>query len=725
MVLLITTATDQLVYLDAVRAHAEPSDASPEYEPLRKWTSFPVQETLVDRDLDLAARAVAKQQYAQKVTPSCAVSQQVGNCYTASVYLNLATLVHTVGAALAGKRVLLFSYGSGSIASMFTIHARHPTAPDAKFTLEKMAQVLDLSAKLADRTERSPEEYTATMALRERAYTAASASSGKTPVELTQSVSSIAPGAFYLERIDAMGRREYKRRPSLSEQNGTASEQSSDLARVINRSHKLAGAVYVAGTSAGFPGLKTATASAPFSGEAMDTVMRGDNCIEPLSDEMVDAQLELNIVQHSKSKSTGTTTKTRVETRDQCVQVAAVMPRVDLTSSEYGLPAVMVSGMDEATQLAVAAGLKALKSAQLVDVDGGENQPWRLPEDLRDGTGIIYATSYPTMQAAVAEAARFHKSKAGANNNGDDGGYELDRKLLFKLLVLANAQLAQITGARGPNTQMNAACAGASQAIGIAQHWIATRKCDRVLVVSSDCASSSELFPWIGGGFRGLGAASTAATPEGAARPFDVKRNGMIVGAGAIGVVLEAPAALEARTSASVNPGRRVKLLASHFSNSAYHGASLDPEHMAKELDLLLTRVEREFGISRAQFAAHGVYYSHETGTNASPTTSCAFAEVTALRSALGDELLRQLVIANTKGITGHPMAVSFEDVVAVEGLRRGVVPPVVHFSAHDANLGVEPLNLAMGGAHPHKYALRFAAGFGSQLAFTFYALEE
>jgi 3-oxoacyl-(acyl-carrier-protein) synthase len=708
------------VYLDAVRAHAGASDASPEYEPLRKWTSLPIQETLVDRELDLAARSVAKQAYAQKVTPSCAVSQQVGNCYTASVYVNLATLVHTMGAALAGKRVLLFSYGSGSIASMFTIRARNPTAKGGKYTLEKMAQVLDFPAKLAGRSVRSPEEYTAIMKLRELAYTAASAASGNTPVELTQSVSSIAPGAFYLESIDAIGRREYKRRPAVSELNGTTSEETSDLARVTNRSHRLAGAVYVAGTSAGFPGVKTATAASPFSVEALDAVLQGQNCIEPLSDEMVSAQLDLNIVQHRKSKAAGTTTTTRVESRDQCVQVAAVMPRVDLTSPEFGLPAVMVSGMDEATQLAVAAGLKALESAKLVGVSEGENPSWRLPEKLRDSTGIIYATSYPTMQAAVAEAVRFHKSKAG-----EDSAYELDRKLLFKLLVLANAQLAQITGARGPNTQMNAACAGASQAIGIAQHWITTRKCERVLVVSSDCASSRELFPWIGGGFRVLGAASTASTAEGAARPFDVKRNGMIVGAGAIGVVLESPASHNARAVVSIHPERKVKLLASHFSNSAYHGASLDPEHVGKELDLLLSRVEREFGVSRAQFAAHGVYYSHETGTNASPTTSCAFAEVTALRSALGDDLLRQLVIANTKGITGHPMAVSFEDVVAVESLRRGVVPPVVNFSSHDDHLGTKPLNLAKGGAHPHKYALRFAAGFGSQLAFTFYALED
>jgi 3-oxoacyl-(acyl-carrier-protein) synthase len=139
----------------------------------------------------------------------------------------------------------------------------------------------------------------------------------------------------------------------------------------------------------------------------------------------------------------------------------------------------------------------------------------------------------------------------------------------------------------------------------------------------------------------------------------------------------------------------------------------------------LLLRVEKDFGITRAEIAEHGVYYSHETFTNASPKASCAYTEIEALRSAFGAELLEKLVVANTKGFTGHPMSVSFEDVVAVEGLRQGKLPPVVNFQLHDPNLGPQPLRLAPGGTHHHKYALHFAAGFGSQLAFTLYALQQ
>lgn len=698
----------QLVYLDFIRGN---NKDDPLLAPLAKWATAPLADTLKDRDLDLAARSVAKPVFKQKTHPSCTVSQQVGNCYAASVYVNLASLVHTIGTELVGKRILLFSYGSGSIATMFAIRARRSEGEnEGKFSLDKMVRVLDFQTKLADRIKKSPEEYTAVMALRERVYISAHGS-----VELTQPISTVGAGAYYLERIDNRGIRHYARhnggaRHSVEADGVEVEERSSlDVASIVRSTQNLSGAVYIAGTSAGIPGHDM-----PFSDTVVDTLMRGSNCIELVSDQMKDKLLELNIVHHRKIKNSNgevVIAKSRIEKREECIQVAAIIKPIDLSAKEYCLPAAIVRGMDQPTQLAVAAGLNALKSAKLVR---GVEDHWQLRDDLRDSTGVIYATSYPTMNAAVSEVSRFYREGQQA--------FELDRKILFRLLVLANAQLAQIVGARGPNTQVNAACAGTSQAIAMAQDWITTGKCDRVVVIASDCASSSELFPWIGGGFRVLGASSIAPSVDQASCPFDVKRNGMIVGAGAVGVVVEAPKSFVARSP--VDASKRVKLLTSYFSNSAYHGASLDPTHVSQELSKLFVRVEKEFGISRAEFAAHGVYYSHETGTNASAVTSCAYTEVTALRATLGEELLGKLLIANTKGFTGHPMAVSFEDVIAVEGLRRGVVPPVVNFHTHDTNLGESPLNLARGGAYPHKYALRFAAGFGSQLAFTFYALE-
>jgi len=84
-----------------------------------------------------------------------------------------------------------------------------------------------------------------------------------------------------------------------------------------------------------------------------------------------------------------------------------------------------------------------------------------------------------------------------------------------------------------------------------------------------------------------------------------------------------------------------------------------------------------------------------------------------------GDDF-KHLLILNTKGFTGHPMGVSFEDVVAAEVLMSGLVPPVANFSQTDPALG-EDIRISTGGEYRCKYALRFAAGFGSQVALALY----
>ena len=73
------------------------------------------------------------------------------------------------------------------------------------------------------------------------------------------------------------------------------------------------------------------------------------------------------------------------------------------------------------------------------------------------------------------------------------------------------------------------------------------------------------------------------------------------------------------------------------------------------------------------------------------------------------------MVITNTKGFTGHAMGAGIEDIVAIKALETGVVPPVPNYKEPDPDLG--DLNLSLGGSYPVDYALRLAAGFGSQIA--------
>jgi NAD(P)-dependent dehydrogenase (short-subunit alcohol dehydrogenase family)/acyl carrier protein len=157
-----------------------------------------------------------------------------------------------------------------------------------------------------------------------------------------------------------------------------------------------------------------------------------------------------------------------------------------------------------------------------------------------------------------------------------------------------------------------------------------------------------------------------------------------------------------------------VELLSSEARNSAFHATRLDVEHIASVVESLVASAERRFGVDRHAIAPETVFMSHETYTPA--RGGSASAEVMALRRVFGPAA-SDIVVANTKGFTGHPMGVGVEDVIAVKILEHGIVPPVPNFKEVDPDLG--PLNLSRGGRYPVRYAIHLAAGFGSQIALT------
>src|SRR5205085_9565733 len=143
-------------------------------------------------------------------------------------------------------------------------------------------------------------------------------------------------------------------------------------------------------------------------------------------------------------------------------------------------------------------------------------------------------------------------------------------------------------------------------------------------------------------------------------------------------------------------------------------GTGVDVNNIGQVMENLGAQAERRAGIRRDQIAPRTVFVSHETYTPA--RGGSASAEIYALRRVFGDSADR-IVIANTKGFTGHAMATGIEDVVAVKALETGCVPPVPNFKEVDPELGA--LNLSKGGSYPVEYALRLGAGFGSQISMT------
>ena len=180
----------------------------------------------------------------------------------------------------------------------------------------------------------------------------------------------------------------------------------------------------------------------------------------------------------------------------------------------------------------------------------------------------------------------------------------------------------------------------------------------------------------------------------------------MIVGMGAAAFVVESAQAARERGLEPI-----CEVLGAVTANSAFHGTRLDVDHIAQVMERRGPQAESR-GVDRHEIAASTVFVSHETYTPA--RGGSAAAEVNALRSTFGPAA-DSIVIANTKGFTGHAMGAGIEDVVAIKALETGIVPPVPNYKEPDPALG--ELNLSLGGAYPVRHALRLAAGFGSQIA--------
>ena len=497
--------------------------------------------------------------------------------------------------------------------------------------------------------------------------------------------------------------------------------------------------VVITGAALGLPGTEHI-----FDDTNIGRILRGDQFIDLIPTRFRQAMLDKHITRLVKSEAGEPRFETLTDVAD-VIKLAGRGGAFDL-ESEFGISAERVGALDRVTQLAIAVGIDALRDAGIPLVmrykttTKGTQLPerWGLPDSLRDDTGVIFASAFPGYDAFADEMARYYadherreqlamlESLLAREANGhsnlvqeinrridelraaiDKEPYVFNRRFLLRVLSMGHSQFAEFIGARGPNTQVNAACASTTQAISLAQDWIHAGRCSRVIVVSADDVTSDHLIDWMGAGFLASGAAATDEVVADAAIPFDRRRHGMLIGMGAAALVVESAAAARERGIQPI-----CEVLSTTTNNSAFHGTRLDVQHIGQVMETLVAKGEAGGGISRRQIAAQTVFVSHETYTPA--RGGSASAEIHALRRVFGD-VADRIVIANTKGLTGHAMGTGIEDVVAVKALETGCVPPVANFKEVDPELG--QLNLSKGGAYPVEYAIHLGAGFGSQIS--------
>lgn len=153
------------------------------------------EKSLTDKVVEKTFMTLTKKRFQERVNPGIQVATMCGNMYCASVWGGLISLLsHIDSATLQGKRLGLFSYGSGLAASFCSFRVVGST--------EEISSVLDIPNRLVARRAVPPETYDAMCDLRKQAHL-------QKDFKPQGDASTIAPGTYYLDSVDAMFKRFY------------------------------------------------------------------------------------------------------------------------------------------------------------------------------------------------------------------------------------------------------------------------------------------------------------------------------------------------------------------------------------------------------------------------------------------------------------------------------------------------------------------------------------
>lgn len=186
--------------------YIQTSDAKKDtvYPGFEKFQELKLEDTYFNRDVEKAFMTYYNEVFEAKTKPSLLLANQVGNMYTPSVYSGLVSYLISIDAnELAGKKVALFSYGSGLASSLYSISLSNNIS-HLRTVTDKLAHLKPL---LDQRQKVAPAEFTRLMEVREH-------NNHKAPYVPSGRTDALFPGTFYLKSVDEMHRRVYERIPT-------------------------------------------------------------------------------------------------------------------------------------------------------------------------------------------------------------------------------------------------------------------------------------------------------------------------------------------------------------------------------------------------------------------------------------------------------------------------------------------------------------------------------
>jgi 3-oxoacyl-[acyl-carrier-protein] synthase II len=222
-------------------------------------------------------------------------------------------------------------------------------------------------------------------------------------------------------------------------------------------------------------------------------------------------------------------------------------------------------------------------------------------------------------------------------------------------------------GIQGPNLSAVTACSTANHCIGESMRKIEYGDADVMIVGGSEAAVCEMGI----GGFNAARALSTRNDdPAAASRPWDVDRDGFVLGEGAGVIVIEELEHAKKR-------GAKI------YCELAGYGVSGDAYHVtAPREDGDGARRCMRNALANAGLNADAVDYVNAHGTS---TPLGDLAEATAVKGAFGDHT-KKLMVSSTKSMTGHLLgaAAGVEAIFTVLALKHGVIPPTINLRQQD-----------------------------------------
>ncbi|MCC2686936.1 MAG: 3-oxoacyl-ACP synthase [Paenibacillaceae bacterium] len=230
---------------------------------------------------------------------------------------------------------------------------------------------------------------------------------------------------------------------------------------------------------------------------------------------------------------------------------------------------------------------------------------------------------------------------------------------------MASGQISIMTGAKGPNSTAVTACATGTHSIGDSFKIIQRGEADVMI-----CGGAEATISPIGvAGFCSARAMSTRNDePERASRPFDINRDGFVMGEGSGVLILESLEHAEKR-------GAKIyaEVIGYGMSGDAFHMTDPDPDGARR----CMLRALNDAGLEPGE-----IDYINAHGTSTSVGDK---SETTAIKNAFGDHAYK-LAVSSTKSMTGHLLGAAggVEALICCLAIKNGRIPPTINLDDQD-----------------------------------------